>query len=506
MPRRLEWLIVVAIVALGAWLRLSHLDLAEYKADEAIAIDLTLPLIEGSGWPEAGLVSSVGIRNPPMLMYLLAVPLIVDVDPLVASAFVGLLSTLAVLATYLVMRPRFGVFVAISSAALFATAPWAVLFGRKIWATDLLPIFAVALLHCLFTVLERRKTWMVLFVPVLACVLWQLHLSAFAVLPVAGVVLLYAARQLRWPAVALGTGLAVLLLVPYVHHQVSHEWRDLQTLRGLAGRSVEKQVYDLQPVWHTAQIAGADGWSYVAGYSDRAFRSSARAVRGATDVASTVSTVLLVGGFVLLLAGVARRAWRRRAPIPRLDLQDERCAVLLLWIGGIWAAFIAARLDALYPQYFVLTYPAPFVIVALTLDRCRHVLARWQRMPVMAGAAVLVIAMCAAYSAFDVSFVRFLERQGGTRGDYGIAYRHKSDVTTFALRHDLELRAAPQEIAQLMALRRRYPRPDQALASTEAVPPGRVLEIRELFREGDFADCAPERTRTFGPLVTCIRP
>jgi hypothetical protein len=500
-PRRREMLLLVAIALVAAWLRLSHLDLIEYKADEAVAIDLTIPLVEGEALPGAGLVSSVGMRNPPMMMYLLAAPLLIDVDPLVATAFVGILSTLAIVATYVVMRPRFGAFVALSSSALFATAPWAVLFGRKIWAQDFLPFFSVALLHCLFAVVERPKTRLVLFVPVLVCLLWQLHFSVFAVLPIVGLILLYAMRRLHVTAFATGAVLAVLMLIPYLNHQVNHGWRDFQTLRGLAGRSGNaKPPFDLRPVTYTADITGADGWSYVAGYSDRAFRTAARSARRAADVASTLSGALLLGGFMTLLVFVLRAI---RSPLP---VQEERYAILLLWVGGIWAVFIAARLDALYPHYFVLTYPVPFVIVALALDRCRQFAARWHAGRAMAISVAVVCAMCVAYIAFNLSFYRFVNRQGGTRGDYGIAYRHKNDLATFALRHNLELKAAPEEIVHLVALRRRYPRPETGPGEKGLSLPGHFLEVRDRFQGADFVDCPLAQKREFGPLVACVRP
>lgn len=505
-PSRGEILLLVAIALIAAWLRLSHLDLIEFKADEATAIELTVPLVEGQALPQAGLVSSVGMRNPPMMMYLLAAPLLIDADPLLATAFVGILSTLAIIATYVVMRSRFGAFVALSSSALFATAPWAVLFGRKIWAQDFLPLFSVALLHCLFAILERPKTRLVLFVPVLACLLWQLHFSAFAVLPIVGLVLLYAIRRLNGTAFAAGAVLAALMLIPYLNHQVNHGWQDLQILRGLAGRSGEvKPPIDLRPVSYTADISGADGWSYVAGYSDRAFRAAARSVRRAADVASVLSWVLLLGGFMMLLL-IMVRALRARATQSPLPVQEERYAILLLWVGGIWAGFIMARLEALYPHYFVLTYPVPFVIVALALDQCREFAARWHAARAMAVAVAVVFAMCLAYSAFNLSFYRFVDRQGGTRGDYGIAYRHKNDLATFALRHNLELKAAPVEIAQLVALRRRYPRPDTGPREEGLSQPGRFLEVRDRFHAADFVDCPPEQKHQFGPLVACVRP
>jgi hypothetical protein len=503
--RRLEVLTLVAIVALAAWLRLNHLDLIEYKADEAIAVELTLPLIEGREVPRAGLVSSVGMRNPPMLMYLLAAPLFVDAEPMTASGFVAILSTMAVVSTYLVMRQRFGPFVALTASALFATAPWAVLFGRKIWAQDLLPLFSVALLHCLFAIVERPRTRLVLWVPVLVCALWQLHFSAFAVLPIAGVVVLYAARRLHGTALALGVALAATMLVPYLLHQVGEGWNDIRILRSLAARPGDrKPPLDARPVLFTADISGADGWAFVTGDSDRAFTARARSARRAADVASTFSRVFLLGGVAMLLAGLLWRASRRGPTWRVLHVEDERHAVLLLWVGGIWATFIVARLDALYPHYFVLTYPAPFVIVALALDRCRGLAARWRPRPALAGAIIAVVAMCAAYSTFSFAFFRFVDRQGGTRGDYGVAYKHKNDIATFALRHSLELKEAPPEVGQLVALRRRYPRPDGRPA--EVVPPGRSLEIRDWTRQGDFPECAAERRRQFGPLVACIRP
>jgi hypothetical protein len=503
LPRGIELFLIIAIVVLGAWLRLSRLDLTEYKFDEATAIDLTLPLIEGRALPEVGLVSSVGIRNPPMMMYLLAAPLSIAADPLVASAFVAILSTIAILMTYAVMRPRFGVFVALGAAALFATAPWAVLTGRKIWAQDFLPIFCVALLHCLFAIIERPKTRLALAVPVLVCVLWQLHFSAFAVLPVVGLIGLYAARQLRWPAFALGVAIAALMLIPYVHHQIADNWRDFQRLTGIAGRSLEAKRYDLKPVWYTADLSGADGWSYVTGASDRAFTNAAASARRAAGIASIVSSVLLLGGFVVIAGRIAWRVWVHRAARPLLHIDDERRMVLLLWVGGIWVVFIAARLEALYPHYFVLTYPAPFVIVALALDDIRGLVARWWPAPAMWMASTIVVAMCVSYAMFDIQFSRFLDRQGGTRGDYGVAYRHKRDIVEFARAHQLEIGEAPDEITQLAKLRRRYPA--AALDGSDALPPGRFLDVRDRLRGQEFPDCQPERRRQFGPLVTCVR-
>ena len=227
--RLVEWAVLIAIVALAATLRLVRLDLIEFKSDEAKAIALTAPIVDGGHWPEVGLVSSVGIHNPPVFLYLLAVPMTVSFNPrFVTGSFVGGLAVLGVLLTFVVIRPRFGAFVALSATALFACSPWAVLYARKIWAQDVLPVFLVVLLYVLFAVSERRRTWLVALVPVLVGILWQIHFSAVALVPVCAVVVLLRARDVGWLKLLVGIALAVSMLLPYLHFQRTHDWTDVR--------------------------------------------------------------------------------------------------------------------------------------------------------------------------------------------------------------------------------------------------------------------------------------
>jgi 4-amino-4-deoxy-L-arabinose transferase-like glycosyltransferase len=499
--RRIERALLIVILLLGAWLRLSRLDLIEYKADEAMAIELTLPLVEGRGWIAAGLVSSVGVHNPPMLMYLLALPLAIDVDPITAVIFVALLSIASILATYLVMRPRFGAFAALGSAALFATAPWAVIFGRKIWAQDLLPIFSIALLYCVFVVLERPKSRWAFALALLTGTLWQLHFSAIAVLPIVGVILLYAARRVSWTALGAGALLALLLAAPYVQYHVVRGWKDVQSFREISRAPGRPKPPLLQPIIYTAQITGSHGWSYMTGDSQQALADSAPVADRAAWIASAISSGLLLIGVIVLTTRVL--SGFRRSPRSGLDAQEERYAVLLLWLGGVCALTVAGRLIT-YPHYFVLTYPAPFVIIALGLEWCKTQVARWQPRPAMMCTTGLLVAICAAFVAFDLSFVRFLDKNGGTAGDYGTVYRYKDQAARFALQRGVGPSAVKDEIASLIELRRRHPHPEPPAKGGDYSPAGRVIEIRDRFRESDIVDCPRELRRRFGPISTCI--
>ena len=66
--------LVVAIWAVAAYTRLTYLDMVEFKGDEAAVSQLSMWLAEGVHFPLVGIVSSVGVTNPPVFIYLMAIP------------------------------------------------------------------------------------------------------------------------------------------------------------------------------------------------------------------------------------------------------------------------------------------------------------------------------------------------------------------------------------------------------------------------------------------------
>src|SRR5881398_1463606 len=111
----------MAIVVLAGWLRLRHLGLAEFNDDQAIALRIAHDILHGD-IRTVGLASSSGAANPPLYVYIVA----------------AVVAVVAIALTYVIVRPRFGGVVALVTAALFATGPWAVLYGRHLWQQDYL--------------------------------------------------------------------------------------------------------------------------------------------------------------------------------------------------------------------------------------------------------------------------------------------------------------------------------------------------------------------------------
>jgi hypothetical protein len=127
---------LVPILVLAVVLRMGWPGLSEFKYDEARLSGLALDWVRGGPLPLAGMTSSTGVSNPPLSVYLLALPYALASSPIVATLFIGLLNVLAVAGCYALARRWYGRTAAWVSALLFAAGPWAILYrancGRRI--------------------------------------------------------------------------------------------------------------------------------------------------------------------------------------------------------------------------------------------------------------------------------------------------------------------------------------------------------------------------------------
>jgi len=125
-------LALIAIMLLAAYLRLSNLDLTEFKLDEAHVCSRAAEFLASGRPPLVGIGSSVGAANPPLFIYLTAIPVSLSKNPTVIAGFIALLNVGAVLGCYLLTREYFGEKVGLIATLLFAVSPWAVFYSRKI--------------------------------------------------------------------------------------------------------------------------------------------------------------------------------------------------------------------------------------------------------------------------------------------------------------------------------------------------------------------------------------
>jgi 4-amino-4-deoxy-L-arabinose transferase-like glycosyltransferase len=473
---RLSWQSagVAAILALAAWLRLRRLGLAEYHDDQAIALRIAHDILHGD-IRTVGLASSSGAANPPLYVYIVAVVVRIHDGALFATASVAALSLVAIALTYVVVRRRFGGAVALIATALFATAPWAVLFGRHFWQQDYLPLVTVALLWSLFVVLERDRTRVALLVPVLFVIAISLNLSAVALILPIGALIAYRARDVDWRALIAGAAVGVVLLAPWLAHNAKHGFRDFGLIvnngRGHGGAAGAGTI---EAVRQTINLVSAEGWGSVTGAQHQ---GGAAWTLGRT--AGIVVIVLLVVGMVTLLARVVRDGRH-----PRID--TARRALLLVWLIGICLAYVTSSRSGVGPHYLIVSYPVSFLLAALGLEDAASLVRRRSVVISLTTAA----AIAAAFVAFTLSFQTFVRHHDGTAGTYGVIYDDTAALAAAVHARNLHVAYASAEYLAWGHL--------NVPSETK-----RFVTVRVRLRDHAPLSC-PGQRRWFGPIEACF--
>lgn len=207
---------LAGILILAMALRLGAPGIAEFRRDEANLSERALNFVHGKeSFPLLGIDSSVGVRNGPVTIWLLAIPYVFTSDPTIATQFIGLLNVFSVLVVYGIARRYYGPLAAVIAGLLYAVSPWAVIYSRRIWNPDMLPIFIVLTLATGFLgFLEGKKWAQLLHLPLLALT-GQIHYGTFMLIPIT-VYLIWLSRQRLTRAFAVSIVLMLLVFAPYV--------------------------------------------------------------------------------------------------------------------------------------------------------------------------------------------------------------------------------------------------------------------------------------------------
>jgi len=378
----------------------------EFKGDEAEACRLALHVLGfsepgvGRFFPTQGLVSSVGIPNPPLFIYLVAIPLAIVRSPLAVVAFVAAANVAAIGLCYLLGRRCFSRLVGLAAAGLWALAPWAIVFSRKIWAQDLLPICTTLFALELHAFLVRRRPSSAFGLVALFAVATQLHFSAWVLGPILVVALWLGRDALNWRYLVLGITFAAALYAPFfidhsggivqaTHHDTSSH------APALLGRFEAALRY-------TLAIVGGDRMSILLGHQ--------------AQLARPLSIVL--GSAALI--GIIGAAHAAHEP----EQRNLRVLFAAWYLLPLTLLSIVPVHD--YIHYFIVITPLPFLGLAYLLEAII-------RRRAAIGGTVLALSLV-AFVALDIRFFRTVIRDGGAPGEYGVAYRYKAEAAAAILR------------------------------------------------------------------------
>lgn len=423
-----EHQIAWGILLLAAVLRLSYIDLIEFKADEVRHLESAWRIVHGGQFPLTGTQSSMGPAKPALMSYLLAIPMLFSRDPRVASAFIALLNLLGVAGLFLFVRRYYGLRPAALAALLLAVNPWAIVFSRKIFTADVLLPFGVLVLYGLHRALVDNEPWGWVVTVLGLGIMLNITFSPALLIPVIAVLMLIYRRRVRWLHVLLGVGFATLISVPYLYHLNITRLADLHALFSGTGT---KAALTTSPnplsfaTWlhsnrHLASLAGASAGEFlpypIAQYLDRAGQA--------------LFLIAVVGVGVLAL--YAWGHWKSQD-------HPTKYVILIAWLWIPLALLLWTRPSWLEIHYLVLLYPAGVLAMGLLLDRVLGIAdaqllhSRWGAMLARFALWLSILFFVGWQSYSTIYLYEFVERRD-TSGGYDLPYRFWLRVADLARR------------------------------------------------------------------------
>ncbi len=375
--RRIHTALLIVILAVAAFLRLGWPGITEFKYDEATMVRLALGLLDKGIWPTHGLTSSLILPHPPLTAYLVAIPLLFGRSPALAVLFFGALGVLAVWLTYVLSKKYFDERVGLLAAALFATAPWAIFYSRKIWSQNVPAITVVFFLALCGLVVARRRE-LVAWVLIALGALMGLHLggAAFAIILLL-VLVLYPrtwktmfppdepfVRRFQWVAVGLAGFL--VLMAPYIVEFTSGD-TSLADVLDRAGEGVEQEPISTLPARFAARVATGHQFHALAGSKFEGYYDSLPLpnLNDSLDYAE-VWLILAAMGYVVVKAVFLAVRGARSEDGVRGSPEGVVVTILALWIVVTIGMWTATR-GEIQPHHFIQLLPAQYLSVGILL-------------------------------------------------------------------------------------------------------------------------------------------
>lgn len=345
-----------AIALLAIWLRWDRLQYTEFGPDQSAAMGLAYDAVANVGLPIRGVPNSVGGVQGPVEILLLTLPVAISTNPLLATAFIGILQVFAIIATQRVVTRYFGTGAGVAAAFLFAVNPWALHYSRKIWTPESLPLFIILFFGALYaSVVARQRHGLPLacLCLTLACLT---HPQAVGFAPVLLLAAVWRWRQFGARPFLFGLGLAALVAAPYLYYQSQIGFFDFRAIfsRAAGGNAVTT----LESLQYVVTMASASGFPELLLFG---FRSPS--AYPDLTVANWLVMLLLVLGLALCLWRVVPR---RAGGVWRSSADWEKYMLLLLWFAVPVALHLRHNMD-LYPHYFIYVLPAQYVLIGVAL-------------------------------------------------------------------------------------------------------------------------------------------
>lgn len=444
--RRGEWLALALILLLVAALRMGAPGISEFKRDEANMMARALDLARGRELPLLGLSSSVNVPNPPVSVYLFAVPFLFSDSPLPATLYVGALNVVAVALTWALGRRYVSARAALIAALLYTASPWGAIYARKLWAQDLLPPFAVlTVFTALLGYAENRRWARIAHWPLLALTV-QIHYAAASLIPLSALTLALWSRRVRRRELAAGLLLAALTLLPATIGAYRDGWLSPDTWRERVQTDPDHaRVFSSRALEHAWLIvAGTDIHALAGPEQFRAYRATvpdADPLFALIPLAATLTAAWWLGragvrrsiaDFGLRIANLIVRNLRVLAKVSPSDIpaKEERDGVQIVLAAWLIVPVLLFTWEwtEVVAHYFIPLMPAAYLLAGAGVDAGMGALgAPRLRRALSAGVAALLALIVALQVYAFAALLDFVDGRA-TPGGFGTPLHYLLDI------------------------------------------------------------------------------
>ncbi len=450
------------ILAVAAFLRFYLLQTTEFDDDQAAVFGMADNAIRHGMLVATSNIASIHIVNPPAVIYLYMLPALLSANPLSGAIFTALCNTLAVGLCYCFVRHYYGRLAATIAALSFATATLAVFYSRFIWQQNLLPLFVMLYIFCLFVgVVERRKGWLFPAL-VLLGLLVQLHASTVLLGATLLVALVFSPGTLRWRDLALGVLGLLIIYCPYILWEISSKFQDIHIL--LSATKHHTQVKNLTFFYYqlflspyNPQLLPADPhamiyavlpwvrwlaktmlWLMIGGATFALLRVlwPHRRKNGRDTSASTREGTEVNGA----------SSWVDRLPVVGsmkywwIDLYKtpQKCGLLVLLAWQVVPVLVLSHLSLIiYPHYFIFFMPGQFILIGILLGQIVEWCRRFQHWDAIARYAVIFLTIFITVAQFAASLASVVDYGLGHYNELQIGNPYYDDLSS--LQHAMTL-------------------------------------------------------------------
>jgi len=224
----------IMIITVGLVFRLIWTSDMEWKNDEHIMFSMAQQAASTHTLPAVGMKSGGGLVNPGLSVWGYAGFALFTNDPVTMDRMVQWVNVLSILCFLIFILYRIDKeeqWLWMAGLALASVSPMAVIFSRKIWAQDLLPIvcFVVLLSHT-----YRNKRWGAFIWGLSGALIGQIHMSGFFFAAGLFVFTLFYDRynhnRFRWFWWLSGSLLGSITLIPWIIYLVQNPQESTQSI------------------------------------------------------------------------------------------------------------------------------------------------------------------------------------------------------------------------------------------------------------------------------------